>query len=91
MSVQYGLRDTGSSSDTLIGCGLRYPAGMSGSEIPEKERPRIGLCFDCRHARSVESDRGSAFIYCGLSVTDSDFPKYPHLPVIQCNGFTPKG
>jgi len=48
-----------------------------------------GLCSDCRHAKRIESDRGSVFIMCQLSATDPGFPKYPRLPVLSCGGYSP--
>jgi hypothetical protein len=35
----------------------------------------------------VTSGRGSVFVLCALSRTDQRFPRYPHLPVLTCNGF----
>ena len=49
-----------------------------------------GLCSDCRHARTILSDRGSAFVMCQLSATDPNFPKYPRLPVLSCTGYSRK-
>jgi hypothetical protein len=49
-----------------------------------------GLCAICRHARQIQSDRGSTFVMCGLSKTDPRFPKYPPLPVLRCAGYEPK-
>jgi hypothetical protein len=46
-----------------------------------------GLCAACRHARVVESKRGSQFWFCGRSRFDPRFPKYPGLPVLQCIGY----
>ena len=46
-----------------------------------------GLCASCRHARRIESAKGSDFIQCTLSRTDPSFPKYPALPVIRCRGY----
>jgi hypothetical protein len=48
----------------------------------------VGLCDSCRHARPIESDRGSVFFLCELSANDPRFPKYPALPVIRCPGYT---
>jgi hypothetical protein len=48
-----------------------------------------GLCATCRHVKIITSDKGSTFFRCGLSDTDSRFPKYPNLPVIRCAGWTP--
>jgi hypothetical protein len=49
-----------------------------------------GLCENCRHARRIESDRGSIFFMCELSLEDSQFAKYPRLPVLVCSGYRPK-
>jgi hypothetical protein len=51
---------------------------------------QIGLCADCRFMRRIESDRGSVFHLCGRSVSEPRFPKYPRLPVLQCEGYDPK-
>jgi hypothetical protein len=46
-----------------------------------------GLCADCTHAQQITSDRGSTFVQCQLSFTDSRFAKYPRLPVLICSGY----
>jgi hypothetical protein len=46
-----------------------------------------GLCSRCRHARPIQTRRGSSFVLCDLSRTDVRFPRYPGLPVIACAGF----
>ncbi len=69
----------------------------SSKNDPEKPRAQqsrmvqahVGLCLDCRHARKLESDRGSSFYLCALSEFDSLFPKYPRLPVLHCSGYSP--
>ena len=48
-----------------------------------------GLCADCQHMRLIQSDRGSTFYMCLKSLNDSNFPKYPRLPVMQCAGYLP--
>jgi hypothetical protein len=40
--------------------------------------------------RRIESDRGSVFYLCERSVSEPQFPKYPRLPVLQCEGYDPK-
>jgi hypothetical protein len=50
---------------------------------------QVGLCSRCLHMREIHSDRGSIFYMCQLSSTDSSFPKYPRLPVLQCVGYLP--
>jgi hypothetical protein len=49
--------------------------------------PTVGLCATCVHHRVVRPKRGSVFWYCRLSETDSQFPKYPLLPVLRCGGY----
>lgn len=51
---------------------------------------RVGLCATCVHSRQITSDRGAVFWMCGLSATDSRFPKYPRLPVVACAGYRDK-
>jgi hypothetical protein len=50
------------------------------------ESERVGVCFSCRHARVVRTDRGSVFYQCQLAATDPRYAKYPRLPVIYCPG-----
>jgi len=45
------------------------------------------LCESCRHLREIVSGRGSRFLMCLLSQTDSRFKKYPQQPVRKCIGF----
>jgi hypothetical protein len=52
--------------------------------------PDPGLCRDCRYSRRIESDRGSIFFRCELSLQDPHFPKYPRLPVLTCSGYRPR-
>ena len=35
----------------------------------------------------ITSDRGSTFVQCQLSFSDSRFAKYPRLPVLNCSGY----
>ena len=46
-----------------------------------------GLCETCAFCRLIRSDRGSVFYQCQRSFTDSSFPKYPPLPVLECRGY----
>lgn len=59
----------------------------SGGPPLPRASGRAGLCASCRHARRIESDRGSVFYLCELSASDPRFRKYPALPVIQCSGY----
>ncbi|MGH7262950.1 MAG: hypothetical protein ACREH7_03395, partial [Candidatus Rokuibacteriota bacterium] len=52
-----------------------------------KERERVGLCADCVHRRRIVSAKGSEFWLCAKSETDPRFPKYPRLPVLECDGY----
>lgn len=56
----------------------------------DEEVAKVGLCATCRHARRIESARGSVFWLCELSRTDPRFPKYPPLPVRACAGYAKK-
>ena len=49
---------------------------------------RIGLCRRCVHARQVPS-RTSIYWRCVLADDDARFERYPRLPVLRCEGFTP--
>jgi hypothetical protein len=69
---------------------LRYALGVTSDPSSAIKRARIGLCVDCKHALLIESARGSEFYFCGLSVTDETFPKYPRLPVLECSGYAAK-
>ena len=52
--------------------------------------PAAGLCDTCRNVRLITSDRGSVFYLCKLAATDERFPKYPRLPVVECEGYQEK-
>ena len=60
---------------------------MEGSALTSDSN--IGLCANCIHMRRAENDRGSVFYRCALAESDPRFPKYPRLPVIQCDGYKP--
>jgi hypothetical protein len=51
------------------------------------EESRVGLCFTCRHAQTIDSSRGSRFYLWERSRTDARFPRYPALPVVACIGW----
>jgi hypothetical protein len=63
---------------------------MSGGQQQTNDPLGAGLCAACLHSRSIESARGSVFIFCNLSQTDPRFPKYPRLPVLSCDGYKKK-
>jgi hypothetical protein len=52
-------------------------------------RDPIGLCAACRHARVVQTARGSTFYLCRLAEEDARFARYPRLPVLHCAGYEP--
>jgi aminoglycoside 2'-N-acetyltransferase I len=47
------------------------------------------LCDSCSEMRAVLTPKGSRFLLCRLSATDSAFPKYPRQPVLNCPGYRP--
>jgi len=55
-----------------------------------RQQRTAGLCAGCQHAQRVDSSRQSTFYLCQRSSTDPSFPKYPHLPVIECAGHVPR-
>lgn len=68
-----------SSSDNFMKNASTATSGRS--------HPDPGLCGACRHSRPMNSDRGSTFFLCELSLQDPSFPKYPRLPVLVCPGY----
>jgi hypothetical protein len=46
-----------------------------------------GLCTTCRYRREIVSGKGSRFLYCLRSETDTRYRKYPSLPVLRCAGY----
>jgi len=60
--------------------------------VQNREIPRTaGLCQQCRWAEPLANTRGSVFVLCGRSRIESEYPKYPRLPVLSCRGCTPRG
>ena len=80
---EYAARLHVLSEDYLSATYLDGSAGALCPEVDEMPVPQsAGLCATCLHARTVTSDRGSTFVWCGLSKSDPRFPKYPRLPVL---------
>jgi ketosteroid isomerase-like protein len=52
---------------------------------------RAGLCDTCRHQKLIRNTRGSTFSMCERSKTDERYPKYPRLPVVECEGWEGRG
>jgi hypothetical protein len=46
-----------------------------------------GLCAECAHQVEVKNTRGSVFSLCARSRTDPAYPRYPRLPVLECDGY----
>ena len=63
---------------------------MSAPKSSPDPKSRLGLCADCRQVRFIESSKGSQFLLCHLSQSDPSFPKYPHLPILTCSGYSRK-
>jgi hypothetical protein len=63
---------------------------LTESRKSANEAADVGLCATCVHVRVIQSDRGSQFYSCGLSLSDSSFAKYPRLPVLACSGYVKK-
>lgn len=59
---------------------------MRPESAGETEQARVGLCWDCRWVRRVESGRGSVFYLCRRAETDAAYPRYPPLPRLSCQG-----
>jgi hypothetical protein len=57
---------------------------------PRSRPPDAGLCDSCRHQQLVPNTRGSTFSLCLRSRTDSRYPRYPRLPVVECDGHEPR-
>jgi len=47
------------------------------------------LCEKCALMREVVTPR-SRFLFCLLSKTEPDYPKYPPQPVVRCDGYRKK-
>lgn len=47
----------------------------------------IGLCEACIFHSLVVSSKGTEFHLCEKSKTNPSFPRYPRLPVKECEGF----
>jgi hypothetical protein len=45
------------------------------------------LCETRAWMREVVTPKGSRFLLCQLSKTDSAYPKYPPQPVVRCDGY----
>ncbi|MGH9464023.1 MAG: hypothetical protein ACRD0X_00130 [Thermoanaerobaculia bacterium] len=67
---------------------------MTGADASDEAGPGCvaalptepGLCASCRHA-IVTRSRRSAFLRCAWAEVDPRFPRYPRLPVVDCDGY----
>ncbi len=64
---------------------------MSGARPGGQLMPGAGLCATCVNAEVIGNRRGSRFLFCALSRSDPEFPRYPALPVMQCSGYRGRG
>ena len=55
---------------------------MPGSD----QKARVGLCLGCRHARLVSARMNNHYYRCDRAAVDPSYPKYPRLPMLQCDG-----
>jgi hypothetical protein len=51
------------------------------------ERIPAGLCESCKYQSLIRSGRGSEFSMCRIGLVSSEWPKYPYLPVVECEHF----
>jgi len=58
-----------------------------GGAQGDQEKVAQGLCASCQHSRPIRSSKGSTFVRCELAFTDPRFPRYPILPMLQCEGY----
>jgi hypothetical protein len=67
-----------------------FSACYIGALEPVPPKPPAGLCPLCMQSKEIVNDRGSVFLQCQLAFSDARFPKYPRLPVLECDGFVPR-
>ena len=80
---------TGRSYESFV-LALEAADSRLAEAMPGGSGPPAGLCDTCRHQQLVPNRRGSVFSLCLRSRTEPDrFPRYPRLPVSQCDGYEP--
>ena len=47
---------------------------------------RQSLCKTCAWMREIVTPKGSRFLLCQSSQSDTAYQKYPPQPVVRCNG-----
>ena len=87
-SKRIGTTDVRIATDATGADRLGYHDAHAGTTKPMSGPDAVGLCARCRHARTVVT-RTSTYWMCELSKSDPRFPKYPRLPVLECEGFRP--
>lgn len=50
------------------------------------ERVPAGRCRSCLYARVVPAKANDAYYFCERSVDDPRYARYPHLPMLTCDG-----
>ena len=81
---------SGRSPESTGGGWRRPPTPAERLELGRDAVVPAGLCVDCTHLRLLRSVR-SRFVRCLLAESDSDYRRYPVLPVLQCDGHEPVG
>ena len=51
-----------------------------GGRVPE------GLCLSCLYARVIPAKANHVYYFCERSVDDPRYTRYPHLPMLTCDG-----
>lgn len=92
-SLRAEAPDYGKLEEALV----RLDAGASAHDVAAPmssdayvQPTDVGLCLSCTHLQIVPSTHGSVFYLCKLSFVDSNFRRYPRLPVLACQGHRPK-
>ncbi len=49
--------------------------------------PSLGLCGSCRYRREVIGRQGAMYVLCRRAESDSNYPKYPRVPMLRCAGY----
>src|SRR5262249_36093602 len=63
---------------------------MVQAMVPSEVAAMQSLCEKCALMQEVVTHKGSRFLLCQLSQTDTAFPKYPRQPVVHCDGYQPR-
>lgn len=59
----------------------------SGQKPESKPKINPGLCGTCASMRDVVNENGHHYFLCNLSKMDVRYPKYPKLPMVNCDGY----